>query len=75
MVIKQRYKIKWWASFSVPKLIQEMAIQEWLHKRDYKTIKLEELLPKQKLFFSQRAHSSALLAIAKTKEEYLGIMQ
>ena len=70
IVLQRKFKVKWWNSYKIPEKISKSAIEGWLQKHGFLGSP-----PSQSNFLAQKSHASALLAAAKTEEEYFNIMQ
>lgn len=70
IVLQRKFKVKWWNSYRIPEKISKTAISEWLQKHGFLGSP-----PSQTNFLAQKSHASALLAAARTEEEYFKIMQ
>ena len=65
-------KIKWWDSFAAESKSSKLAVTEWLQK--HQTAPINDPHPQSK-FLARKAQTAALLAFARTEEEYLQIVQ
>ena len=71
-VLVRKFKIKWWDSFTAESKSSKLAVTEWLQKNQ--TASIIDHHPQSK-FLAQKAQTAALLAFARTEEEYLQIVQ
>ena len=67
-VLVRKFKIKWWDSFATASKSSKLAVTEWLQK--HQTTPIIDNHPQSK-FLAQKAQTTALLASARTEEEYL----
>jgi len=65
-------KSKWWDSFAAESKSSKLAVTEWLQKNQ--TAPIIDHHPQSK-FLALKAQTAALLASARTEEEYLKIVQ
>jgi hypothetical protein len=72
-VLVRKFKIKWWDSFAAEFKSSKLAVTEWLQKHQT-TAPITDPHPQSK-FLARKAQTAALLASARTKEEYLQIVQ
>jgi len=70
-VLVRKFKIKWWDSFAAESKSFKLAVTEWLQK--HQTAPIIDHHPKSILAW--KAQMTALLAYARTEEEYLQIVQ
>jgi len=71
-VLIHKFKIKWWDSFAAESKSLKLAVTEWLQK--HQTTPIIDPHPQSK-FLARKAQTAALLASARTEEEYLQIVQ
>ena len=65
------FLVKWQKNYTVPQSIFAPAVQEWIKTHGKAKLKGKE----NTTFLAQKSHARALLASAKTEEEYFSIMQ
>jgi len=77
VILIRKYKVKWWDSFAAENKSSESAVMLWLSPNNRHGIKKPPPLQdqSQSLFLAKKAHALALLATAKSKDEYFEIMK
>ena len=75
MLIK-RFKVKWWSNFRAMDKISKPAIRQWIVEQQPAPPPTKMIMgPLDSLFLAQKSHAQALLAAAKSEDEYWVAMQ
>ncbi|KAH9780477.1 hypothetical protein KPL71_008091 [Citrus sinensis] len=74
LVLQRTFKVKWWSKFDEQSKLSEAMVQSWLSTRGL-IAPSKDVAKAQSTFFAQRAKAQALLASAKTEDDYFKVMQ
>jgi hypothetical protein len=71
-ILIRKFKVKWWNSSAAESKTSKPVVLRWL--KENKKAEIKDLNPHSK-FLAQKSHALALLAAAKSREEYFEMMK